>query len=134
MTRDSLVTRTLSGIIPEEVSTPQSESADSPVPSHEGDKVGIVHLRILDGGQVIDLREKEEYTLGRSTGDRKPQTELDLSPYNAHDLGVSRRHAVLRIRENDVILKDIGSSNGTSVNGQKVPTHVESVLKNGDIF
>lgn len=43
---------------------------------------------------------------------------------------VSRRHAELRREGSSVTLKDLGSTNGTYVNGEKIST--ETPLKNGD--
>jgi hypothetical protein len=37
--------------------------------------------------------------------------------------GVSRKHAVIRLTERGFVLEDLGSQNGTFVNGQRVPTH-----------
>jgi transcriptional regulator with PAS, ATPase and Fis domain len=67
------------------------------------------------------------------TGDRKeitvgsvPENQLFL-PYK----GVSRHHFSLIQRKNSWILKDLGSTNGTRLNGSKV---VESELKAGDLI
>ena len=55
---------------------------------------------------------------------RSPESELKLS-----DSTVSRRHAEI-VRDGDVwVLRDLGSSNGTKVNGAPV---VEHVLHDGD--
>lgn len=43
--------------------------------------------------------------------------------------GVSRKHAVIRLTERGFVLEDLGSQNGTFVNGARVPTHD---LTNGD--
>ena len=43
---------------------------------------------------------------------------------------VSRRHCVIRTTENDVTVKDLGSRNGTFVNGEQVAQ--ETVLLDGD--
>lgn len=37
--------------------------------------------------------------------------------------GVSRKHAVIRLTESGFLLEDLGSQNGTFVNGSRVPTH-----------
>ncbi len=37
-----------------------------------------------------------------------------------HDTEVSRHHAEIRRTENDYAISDLGSSNGTFVNGQRV--------------
>jgi pSer/pThr/pTyr-binding forkhead associated (FHA) protein len=43
--------------------------------------------------------------------------------------GVSRRHAVIRVKEDKVFLEDLGSANGTFVRGQKIES---SELHDGD--
>jgi hypothetical protein len=48
------------------------------------------------------------------------------------DTGVSRRHAELRRVGGRVELHDLGSTNGTLVNGQRVPTGTGLTLTDGD--
>ncbi len=43
--------------------------------------------------------------------------DLDLTALDALDLGVSRRHALLRPTTNNLYLIDLGSTNGTLING-----------------
>jgi pSer/pThr/pTyr-binding forkhead associated (FHA) protein len=45
------------------------------------------------------------------------------------DKGASRRHAQLRVDDDVVTLTDLGSTNGTRLNGQQVQTRV---LQDGD--
>ena len=44
---------------------------------------------------------------------------------------VSRRHAVIRVTGGEVVLEDLGSSNGTSVNGEKI--RAPRALSDGDM-
>jgi hypothetical protein len=60
------------------------------------------------------------FTLGRSGNN------LDLV-YN----GVSRSHAVLSFRDGQFFLRDVGSTNGTSINGQNITGRGEVVLPAG---
>jgi pSer/pThr/pTyr-binding forkhead associated (FHA) protein len=55
---------------------------------------------------------------------RSPECELVL-----HDSRVSRRHARLAARDGVLVLTDLGSTNGTMVNGHRVS---EVVLGAGD--
>jgi uncharacterized RDD family membrane protein YckC len=57
---------------------------------------------------------------------RDPSNDLVLS-----DSMVSRRHAILEHRENQYILRDNNSSNGTMVNGDRVDS--EKPLRDGDL-
>jgi two-component system, NtrC family, sensor kinase len=69
-------------------------------------------LRVIQGpdrGRVFDI-EGEVSTIGRD-----PSCEVSL-----RDSGVSRRHAHIVLHGGRCILKDLGSSNGTLVNGQKI--------------
>ncbi|MGH9388412.1 MAG: FHA domain-containing protein, partial [Vicinamibacteria bacterium] len=57
---------------------------------------------------------------------RDPSNDLVLS-----DSMVSRRHAILEHRDNQYILRDNNSSNGTMVNGDRVES--EKPLRDGDL-
>ncbi|MCA3163770.1 MAG: FHA domain-containing protein [Burkholderiales bacterium] len=62
---------------------------------------------------------KERMTLGR-----KPQNDIVID-----NIAVSAEHAVIVTLLNDSFLEDLGSTNGTFVNGQPVKKHF---LQNGD--
>lgn len=66
-----------------------------------------------DRGTIIPLRSRE-ILIGRAT-DREPPVHVALS-----DRGVSRRHARLLWRGGFWWLEDLGSTNGTFVNGEPV--------------
>lgn len=82
----------------------------------------LVYLSILDGdqrGQRI-LLTKSDMTIGRN------QTDIILN-----DSEVSRRHCSLQIFEDLVVVRDLGSANGTSVNERMIQ---EKTLKDGDVL
>lgn len=60
----------------------------------------------------------------------EPDIDLGIAP---SDIGVSRSHAVLRITESGVTITDLGSTNGTSLNGSDdlIPARVAVPLENG---
>lgn len=93
-----------------------------------------ISLHIVDSGQVIHLRERKDFTLGRTVEGQPILPDVDLSPFDAFSLGVSRLHATLRIVNRDVVVTDLGSSNGTRVNGQKIVPHVDYPINHGDII
>ena len=53
-------------------------------------------------------------------------TDVDLQ---LHDNGISRRHAEVRVEGEHLVLVDLGSTNGSTVNGQQVDRHP---LRDGD--
>jgi hypothetical protein len=73
-------------------------------------------LLLPDAGQV----EHARLVLGRGSG-----CTVVLA-----DITVSRRHAELVLRDGCWILRDLGSSNGTWVNGRQV---VEAEVRSGDL-
>jgi hypothetical protein len=97
-----------------------------------GDAWGSLHL--LDTGQVLPLSVRNEFTMGRISEGQPIMPDIDLSPYQAYAAGVSRLHAVIKRDGNRVIFIDLGSANGTYINGKRLTPNVEQVLNHGDII
>jgi pSer/pThr/pTyr-binding forkhead associated (FHA) protein len=87
----------------------------------------------MQNGETIPLVGRTEFTLGRVSEGQPLIPELDLSKYKAYDQGVSRLHAVLAIQTDQVTITDLGSANGTWLNGVRLPPHTVHTLKNGDL-
>lgn len=62
-------------------------------------------------------------TLGRRDATSNTYPTLDLTPDNAQKLGVSRMHAQFELINGGYHVKDLGSSNGTWLNGSKIEPH-----------
>jgi serine/threonine protein kinase len=71
-------------------------------------------------GSVEDRSIAESTTLGRD----------DDVDFTVHGRGVSRRHARIELRESYFVLCDLGSTNGTLLNGKKLQG--DTVLHTGD--
>jgi hypothetical protein len=78
------------------------------------------------------LEVVDEIVIGRSAEDSQP--DLDLSVYNALELGVSRRHALLRPATDVLLVYDLDSANGTYRNGERVAQNVPQVIGHEDIL
>ncbi len=92
-----------------------------------------IALHIVETGQMIALENGTEFTLGRLDGAARP--EIDLSPFDAFKKGVSRLHASIRVEDNQTVkLVDLGSTNGTWVNGSKIEPHIPVTLHHGDVI
>lgn len=81
---------------------------------------------------ALQMRDRPEQTLGRRSPDSNVQPDIDLSPYQASDYGVSRQHARLRYQDNTITLMDLASVNHTYINGQRLHAHEVRVLRDGD--
>jgi len=92
-----------------------------------------VTLHLLDTGQVLPLAERDEFTLGRISEGQSIMPDIDLSPYQAYASGVSRLHALIKLKASRVFLTDLGSANGTYINGKRLNQNIEYSLTNGDV-
>ena len=71
--------------------------------------------------------------IGRHNREQGVEPEIDLGIHPV-DRGVSTQHAVLRIRDSGLTITDLGSTNGTSLNGSEdlLPEGAETALADGD--
>lgn len=107
---------------PDDVSDiPQQEHSQSPV--HDGD-LGITSLAVpvpsaesphASADEVVE----DSLTIGRS---RSNGIVLD-------DMLVSRRHVIITAEDDGLLLRDLGSRNGTFVNGRRIE---QAQLEEGD--
>jgi FHA domain len=100
-------------------------------PFDGSDAWGSLHL--LDTGQVLPLSNRNEFTMGRVSEGQPIMPDIDLSPYQAYAAGVSRLHAVIKRDGARVVFIDLGSANGTYINGKRLVPNVEQVLSHGDV-
>ncbi|WP_162909685.1 sensor histidine kinase [Aggregatilinea lenta] len=84
-----------------------------------------------DPKRRFGLDVNDEIVLGR--GDESPDI-VSLDPYDADELGVSRRHAMLRPTESRLYIVDLGSTNGTWLNGRSIGVNTPYSLSNGDLL
>jgi pSer/pThr/pTyr-binding forkhead associated (FHA) protein len=114
------------------------ESAEGPAAS--GTESGIQEREDLPGacleledGQRFEL-DRDEILLGRSDPVDQIEPDVDLSFHGGFEQGVSRRHAIIMSDENGYILEDLGSTNGTVVNREKVTPGAPVNLVEGDVI
>jgi hypothetical protein len=93
-----------------------------------------ISLFIMDTGEVLPLEGRTEFTLGRSAEGQPILPDIDLAPYHAYENGVSRLHASITLGKQQALATDLGSANGTRLNGQKIPPHKPYPVKHGDIL
>jgi len=93
-------------------------------------------LYFIDGEEVINLPDQDEFTIGRYVEGQVITPDVDMNQFEAYDLGISRLHATIRIDEpkNKIYVIDLGSANGSSVNGYDIPANSEVPLNHGDVL
>ncbi|MCI0708590.1 MAG: FHA domain-containing protein [Chloroflexi bacterium] len=89
-------------------------------------------IRVANKEAIIRMKYEHPIVLGRQA---KLRTDLlsfvDLSEYEAYALGVSRKHAQLQREGDYFLLTDLGSANGTYINGQRMKVHMQYQLETG---
>lgn len=89
------------------------------------------HLR-TDSGDVLPL-DGDNVVIGRRDIDMQIMVDVDLSKYDPNN-AVSRRHASIGREGTEYYLIDLGSTNGTRLNGRNVPTRQKTPLHDGDLI
>lgn len=77
---------------------------------------------------------QSEFTLGRVNEGQPIVPDIDLTPYKAYESGVSRMHASIKVEEDQVSITDLGSANGTRINGRQITAQIPYPIKHGDIL
>lgn len=94
-------------------------------------QIGQIALYISGAGLPIVLEGHSEYLLGRE-GHEQLVPDVNLSLYGGREQGVSRIHASLRVDRRQLLLMDLGSTNGTRLNGTPLTAHEPVRLESGD--
>jgi hypothetical protein len=84
------------------------------------DDDGIRYLLRISGDQLVD---QAGVIIGRNPKD---------SPYIINHADVSRKHARIKVKNHRVFIEDLGSTNGTSVNGQSIDDKGLVSVSSGD--
>ncbi len=88
-----------------------------PAPGTAAVRPGLLELHVIEGpdcGHVVRMPSGGQLEVGRSPG-----ADLQLL-----DPGLSRLHCALTVEHHGVLLADLGSSNGTFVDGERVTDRV----------
>lgn len=117
--------------IREEPSTLTEHVESAPLKKHTHPIHQLV-LRFDHEEKTIPIEIGMEIILGRISPRQSILPDIDLTPYGAYEAGVSRIHAKLCISQNEISLVDLGSANGTRVNGKTVPSRTAYRLNHDD--
>ena len=88
----------------------------------------LPYLKLINQREILDFKVDETYTLD---GDRSVG-RLDSNGIIIKDQFISGKHAQFLFKQDNYYLMDLGSSNGTFINGQPVEGSEEKILTNGD--
>jgi len=98
---------------------------------------GVLEIEVIgeSGDQArfqLSAPGVEGYIIGRVDNKSSYAPDIDLTPYNALQKGLSRRHAALVRYQGMVHILDLSSVNGTFLNGQRLAPEVPHLIRVGD--
>lgn len=92
----------------------------------------VLRFEIEGAATPMLVYPKQEIILGRRDPNTGAMPDVDLTAYAGYRMGVSRRHASIRFQDRQLHVSDLGSSNGTFLNGTRLNAHRPYQLRDGD--
>lgn len=108
-------------LMPERITNP----LDSFIPQ-------AIRFRFADTSDTVEIPLDGFVVLGRKNQPGFGQADVDFTQFGAAEFGVSRRHAVISVQDQRVLIKDLNSVNGTFLNGYSLQPLHSYRLRNGD--
>jgi len=101
-------------------------------PSGEAGQTASLSVVMSSTGRKVALPAGGEAVLGRLDATRGVFPDVDLTPDGGLEGGVSRRHARVHQQKAQFFIEDLGSANGTFLNGQRLTPYLPHPLRDGD--
>jgi pSer/pThr/pTyr-binding forkhead associated (FHA) protein len=111
-----------------------TEHHDFDAPGQAGAEPQTIRLRIGPARKQVEMPLDKIIHVGRMDPAQTVLPEIDLSDYDVVDHGVSRRHARIMKQEAKVVIEDLGSVNGTFLNGERLAAYLPKALCSGDLL
>lgn len=92
----------------------------------------VLEFRVVGSADILRAPAAESFFFGRRDDARNIYPDIDLAPHSGREEGVSREHARILARDNRILIQDLGSSNGTFINGVQVSPDTPTRLRDGD--
>jgi len=103
----------------------------SDISSTTTESLGIATL-LAESGESFPVAE-ETVVLGRNSSAKNIHNDIDLSDLDIKKI-ISRRHAKIQRANNEFVLHDLDSRNGTFINGERLSSTQPHTLVSGDVI
>jgi FHA domain-containing protein len=112
----------------------RADESDSATLEPSACSLSVLTLLIGQSGHRVSLPLKDAIFLGRMDAANNNYPEVDFGEYGGLEQGVSRRHARIACRDHEIIIEDLGSVNGSFLNGKQLTPYLSHPLHNGDVL
>lgn len=112
----------------------QADEADLVAVLQRGGESLAIRLKIGPEPRELEMPLSVITHLGRVDPASCVFPEVDLSGFSDSSYGVSRRHARIMKQGGLVVIEDMGSINGTFVNGKRLDPYLPEIIKDGDVL
>lgn len=92
----------------------------------------LLYPQNVDKPLAVNIEVGDEVLIGRLAPNTILVPQVDLEPYGGLASGVSRVHASLKHQANALLVADMGSRNGTYINGHRLHEKELRLLQDGD--
>jgi CheY-like chemotaxis protein len=92
----------------------------------------VIELRVVGTAATMQKQVQDEMLIGRTDLEKRVLPEIDLTPFDGFAGGVSRKHAMIIVRDERLYIKDLNSTNGTRLNNMICEADKEYRLRHGD--
>lgn len=94
----------------------------------------VVEFRVVGTSYILRAPMERSFIVGRSDTAIDFMPDIDLTVVEGQSRGVSRRHVQINAKDNRLTVRDLGSANGTFVNGQRAETAKDYRIHHGQIL
>jgi hypothetical protein len=105
----------------------------SPADQEQQIWLGHTFLIVTPSGRQVCLPATSLIYLGRRDEENNLYPHIDFTQDDSAMYGVSRRHAFIHQSDDGICIEDVGSANGTFVNGQRMRPFKPFPLHHGDV-
>lgn len=95
------------------------------------ESMGVATL-LAENGKAFPIADGT-VILGRNSSSLNVKNDIDLTKLDVKKI-ISRRHAMIQRKDNDFLLHDLDSRNGTFVNGERLSSAQPHILAPGDVI
>jgi len=106
-----------------------TQAGASSAESRQPDTLSIL---ITELNRQLEFPLSKELGIGRLDAASATFPDVDLASYGGLEKGVSRRHAKITRQGDKISIEDLGSVNGTFLNGRRLTPYLQYPISNGD--